>query len=127
MKRGQLGGELVGLATGVIGTTLGGDRIHTFVVEASIIECARPFHFSSANISVPVGYRPEPRPGVQVYASQTVGRGNQRAGSLSVWSEAFPIFVKLRVKTARTPTAKYLLHSGLVHSQLVDKRFKVGR
>src|SRR5215467_5097037 len=116
MKRGQLGGELVGFATGVVGTALGGDRIRTFVVEASIIECARPFHFSSANISVPVGYRPEPRPGVQVHASQTVRGWNQRTGALPVRSETFPVLVKLCIETARPPTRKNLLDNCLVHS-----------
>src|SRR5262245_24977005 len=117
MKRRQLGGKLVGSATGVVGTAFGGDRIHALVGEASIKERARPMHFGGANIGVPVRYRAEPRPGVQVHASQTVGRWYQRAGPLSVGSEALPVLIKLGIKTARPPTGKDLLHCGHVYSQ----------
>src|SRR6516162_4878192 len=106
MKRRQLGGKLVWFAAGVVFAILRRDRILAFVVEPSIKERARTMHFCRAHIGVPVGHRPEARPGVKVYSSQAVGRWNQRAGPLSVGSETLPIFIKLRIKTARPPNCR---------------------
>jgi hypothetical protein len=111
MKRGELGGELIGPATCVVGAILSGNRILVLVGEPAIKERA-----CSADVGVPVGHRAKLRPGVQVHAGQTAGGRNQRAGPFSIGAEIFPIFIKLRVKTARAPTAKDLLHPSGVYS-----------
>src|SRR5690348_17452623 len=98
MKRRQLGGKLIGFTSGVVFAAFGGDGISALVVEASIIKRARPMHFCSTNVGVPVGHRPEPCPGVQVDSSQTVGRRNKCAGPLSVGSEPLPVLVELGIK-----------------------------
>src|SRR5262249_11485085 len=121
------GSKLIRSSVRVVGAAFGGDRKRGFVTETCIIECARAMHFSSANVGVPVGDGPEPRPGMKIHAGQAISRRNQSAGSLPIGSEAFTVFIQFGIKTARTPACKNLLHGRYIYAKQVGERLQVGR
>src|SRR5262249_18001878 len=122
VKGCQFGSKLIRSSVRVVGAAFGGDRKRGFVTETCIIECARAMHFSSANVGVPVGDGPEPRPGMKIPAGQAISRRNQSAGSLPIGSEAFTVFIQFGIKTARTPACKNLLHGRYIYAKQVGER-----
>src|SRR5262249_30752305 len=106
--------------------TLRGNGKLALVAEPGIKESPGAVHFINADIRVPVGHRAESSPRMKVHARQAIGRRNQRAGPLTIGSEALPVYVQFSIKTARAPTRKDLFDCRHIYPKQVRERLQVG-
>src|SRR5215831_4165899 len=101
------------------------ERILYWIVKPGIKICTGTTHFRDTHVSIPVGHRAKTGPGMQVHASQTVGRGNQSACTFSVRPQSLSVFSQFRVKAPGTPGRKHRPQSIRIHSQQICKVLKV--
>src|SRR5262249_11788942 len=76
LQGGEFRRDQVRHATDVKRAVFYSKRILCRIAESGIKECTGATHFRHTNVCVPVRHRAKAGPGMQVHASETIGRGN---------------------------------------------------